>query len=228
MKKEKLFELFGDINENYISDAHGTQSKKSRPVWIRLGAAVACIALLLVVCSAPLWNEQPIDNPLIIKAYAVGVNNQEFATNLSLGERIQLSPTEFYFEGDYEYFSFDLSLMDGLYLQLSSVDENWELILDKEIHYSDEETVPPYWALTEGNEIAIISTDLQGNVFQAYKDGSEQPRMKGSAMIWRVNNDGVNRCIIECFDNDFNRIVSYHLEITESNGLYYAEIVKIV
>lgn len=228
MKKESFFEIFGDINEDFVSDAHKTKKKMYRPIWIRIGAAVACVALLLVVRSAPLWNEQPVNNPLIIKAYAVDINNQEFATNLSLGERIQLSPTEFYFEGDYEYFSFDLSLMDGLYLQLSSVDENWDLILDKGIHGSDEEIVPPYWALTEGNEIAIISTDLQGNVFQSYKDGSEQPRMKGNAMIWRVNNDGVNRCIIECFDNNFNRIVSYHLEITESNGLYYAEIVKIV
>ena len=228
MKKETLFELFGDINENYISEAHMTQSKKTRPAWIKLGATVACVALLLVVCSAPLWNERPIDNPLIIKAYAVDMNNQEFTTNLSLGERIQLSPTEFHFEGDYEYFSFDLSLVDGVYLQLSSVDENWELILDKEIHGSDEDIVPPCWALTEGNEIAIIGTDLQGNVLQCYKDGSEQPRMKGSSMIWRVNNEGVNRCIIKCFDYKFNCIVSYHLEITESNGLYYAEIVKIV
>ena len=48
MKKEKLYEAIGDINENYINDAHKTVKKKSRPVWVKWGAMVACLCLVIV------------------------------------------------------------------------------------------------------------------------------------------------------------------------------------
>lgn len=229
MKNEKLFEIIADIEDSYINDARIPKKKNTKKAWVRWGTIAACLILILTMFVAPLTNQHAIDNPLVIKAYAIGIDDQSVTVSLSLGERIQLSPNEFCFDADdaYEYFAFDLLLVDGMYLQLSSVDENWELILDKEIHYSDETTLP-YWALTEGNEIALISTDVEGNVNQAYKDGTAQPRMKGNEMIWRVNDDGRNRCIIDCFNKDFNRVVSYYLEITEYDGLFYAEIVKIV
>ena len=229
MKKEKLFEMIADIDESYINDARIPKKKHTKKTWFRWGPMAACLIFILAMFVAPLANQHAIDNPLVIKAYAVGIDDQAVTVSLSLGERIQLSPTAFCFDAAdaYEYFAFDLLLVDGIFLQLSSVDENWELILDKEIHYSDE-MITPYWALTEGNEIALITTDVEGNVSQAYKDGTEQPRMKGNEMIWRVNDDGRNRCIIDCFNEDFNRVVSYYLEITERDGLFYAEIVKIV
>ncbi len=37
MKKEQLYEVLGDIDENYINDAHLTTKKKSRPAWIKWG-----------------------------------------------------------------------------------------------------------------------------------------------------------------------------------------------
>ena len=70
MKKEQLYEVFGDINENYINDAHKTVKKKSRPVWMKWGAMAAC--LCLVVALFPLINsmvntETP-DNPIVSDA----------------------------------------------------------------------------------------------------------------------------------------------------------------
>ena len=47
MKKEQLYEVLGDINENYINDAHKTVKKKSRPVWVKWGAVAACRLLML-------------------------------------------------------------------------------------------------------------------------------------------------------------------------------------
>ena len=48
MKKEKLYEAIGDINENYVNEAHMT-ARKSRPGWLRWGAMAACLALVVMV-----------------------------------------------------------------------------------------------------------------------------------------------------------------------------------
>ncbi len=50
MKKERLYETIGDINENYVNEAHMT-AKKSRPGWLRWGAMVACLALVVMVAT---------------------------------------------------------------------------------------------------------------------------------------------------------------------------------
>ena len=50
MKKEKLYETIGDINENYINAAHMT-AQKDRPGWHRWGALAACLALVVMVAT---------------------------------------------------------------------------------------------------------------------------------------------------------------------------------
>lgn len=47
MKKEQLYEAIGGINDEYIIDAHMT-AKKSRPIWLKWGAMVACLCLIVV------------------------------------------------------------------------------------------------------------------------------------------------------------------------------------
>lgn len=49
MKKEELFELFGEINESYISQAHTDTRKKTRTVWVRLSTIAACFVLILSI-----------------------------------------------------------------------------------------------------------------------------------------------------------------------------------
>lgn len=46
MKKEKLYEAIGDINDNYVNDAHMTTTKRSRCVWLKWGAMAACFAVI--------------------------------------------------------------------------------------------------------------------------------------------------------------------------------------
>jgi hypothetical protein len=47
MKKEKLYEVIGEIDDNYINDAHMTVKKKSRSVWVKWGAMAACLCLIV-------------------------------------------------------------------------------------------------------------------------------------------------------------------------------------
>lgn len=229
MNNEKIFRAIGNLSDDLIADAKIAERSPQNTFllyrWKPLVAA--CLVICLLAAIIPIMGNQPIQNPLVITAKAVSVEGQSYTAQLSLGERIKLVETEFFFEGDNKYYAFDLTLVEGMYLQLSAVDDQWNLILDKSIHYSDEEAVLPYWALTQGNEIATISTDFDGKVLEAYANGSVQPRMQGNSMIWRVNQDGMNRCIIDCYDKNFGIVVSYRLEIVQIDNSYYAEIVSV-
>ena len=48
MKKEKLYEAIGNIDENYVNEAHMT-AKKPRSGWIRWGVMAAGFALVVMV-----------------------------------------------------------------------------------------------------------------------------------------------------------------------------------
>lgn len=47
MKKEQLYEALGDINENYVNEAHLTAKKTARPIWLKWAAMAACLCLVL-------------------------------------------------------------------------------------------------------------------------------------------------------------------------------------
>ena len=51
MKKEKLDETIGDINDNYINEAHMT-AKKYRPGWLKWGIMAACLTLIVATGTA--------------------------------------------------------------------------------------------------------------------------------------------------------------------------------
>lgn len=46
MKKEKLYEAIGEINENYICEAHQTTKRKPNRAWLQICAMAACLALI--------------------------------------------------------------------------------------------------------------------------------------------------------------------------------------
>ena len=56
MKKEQLYEVIGDINENYINDAHKTVKKKSHPVWVKWSAVAACLCLVIGLTMPTVLN----------------------------------------------------------------------------------------------------------------------------------------------------------------------------
>lgn len=62
MKKEQLFELLGDIDENYIHQAHTDTRKKARTVWIRMGAMAACLILIVSVAFTAEASKGSVSN----------------------------------------------------------------------------------------------------------------------------------------------------------------------
>ena len=49
MKKEDLFEAFGDVDNNYVKEAHMKNSRKNSFSWAKWGKIAACL-VLLVLC----------------------------------------------------------------------------------------------------------------------------------------------------------------------------------
>ena len=50
MTNEKLYEVLGDINEKYVSEARVSQKAK-KPIWAKWGAIAACLVLVCVVAT---------------------------------------------------------------------------------------------------------------------------------------------------------------------------------
>ena len=51
MKKEELFNIIGEVDEQKIAAAGmAMNKKKSRPVWVKWGAMAACLCLVVTAC----------------------------------------------------------------------------------------------------------------------------------------------------------------------------------
>lgn len=72
MKKEQLYEVIGDINENYVNEARGTIKKNSRAVWTKWVAVAASFALVIAIGIA----------------FLQGPGNQPYTATLSNGSEI--------------------------------------------------------------------------------------------------------------------------------------------
>lgn len=48
MKKEDLFDILGDIDSQYIKEAHTKDERKGIHMWVKCGAVAACLAFLFV------------------------------------------------------------------------------------------------------------------------------------------------------------------------------------
>ena len=49
MKKEELFNIIGEVDEQKVAAAGmAMNKKKSRPVWVKWGAMAACLCLVVV------------------------------------------------------------------------------------------------------------------------------------------------------------------------------------
>lgn len=61
MKKENLFDIIGDIDEQKVATAGRamTAQKKSRPVWVKWGAMAACLCLVVLVAMPFMQNSEP-------------------------------------------------------------------------------------------------------------------------------------------------------------------------
>lgn len=228
MRSEKLLSAIGGIGEDLIEDAEITSNKKSRqPIWWKIVAVAACICLVIAVFPLLGNQEKGVNlNPLVISVYAQGADGKIVPTALKLGEKVKMSPASSTQLEDFDGYAINLTLFDGKYVYLRCVDKNWKTLLFPTDVYPD--TKLEYnWAETEGDDIWIVYLDSDGKVIPPEADNLLTPKRKGSDFIWRPNDKDMNRAIIGVFDEEYDLLTVYYLEITEENSEYYAEVVKI-
>ena len=61
MKKEELFNIIGEVDEQKVAAAGMAMNtkKKSRPVWLKWGAMAACLCLVICAFAIPRLFEKP-------------------------------------------------------------------------------------------------------------------------------------------------------------------------
>ena len=67
MTNEKLYEVLGDINEKYVSEARVYQKAK-KPIWAKWGAIAACLVLVCVVAIPFFSHNNSVTTPDIADA----------------------------------------------------------------------------------------------------------------------------------------------------------------
>lgn len=67
MTNEKLYEVLGDINEKYVSEARVYQKAK-KPIWAKWGAIAACLVLVCVVAIPLFSHNNSVTTPGIADA----------------------------------------------------------------------------------------------------------------------------------------------------------------
>ena len=237
MKNERILNALGKINDDMIADAKiGAQAKKTTPQWVRWVAMAACLCLIVTASAliAPLFGGEPGDstikipiNPLVITVYAKSEDGTMVPTALKLGEKVKMYPQKSNWMDDFEGYAINLTVLDAKYVTSRAVDENWKTILypgDSTQYDMDEDC---NWALSQGDDIWWVWLDEDGKVIPPGVDELLSPKLKGSEILWRPNTKGHNRSIIGVFDEEYDLLAVYYLEITEENAEYYAEVVKI-
>ena len=61
MKKEDLFDTLGDINNQYIKEAHMNNKRKNNFAWVKWGTIATCFALL-VLCIPMVIHLSPVED----------------------------------------------------------------------------------------------------------------------------------------------------------------------
>ena len=233
MKSYELLDAIGEAQDMYVVDAKMSKKKKAF-AWVKLVATAACLCLIIAVSAliAPLFGGEPGDstisiNPLVITVYAKSEDGTILRTALKLGEKVKMHPASSTQLEDFDGYAINLTLFDAKYVYLRCVDKNWntlrfptdEIYADTKLEY--------HWAATEGDDIWMVHLDSKGKVIPPEADNLLTPKRKGSDFIWRPNDKDMNRAIIGVFDEEYDLLTVYYLEITEENGEHYAEVVKI-
>lgn len=231
MKSKKILIAMGKISDDLIEDADIASNKKpQRSVWSKVVAIAACLCLLItggfMIGNLFGGKDNLTFNPLVITVYAQSEDGTIIPAVLKVGEKVKMHPKTSTQLENFDGYAINLKLFDAKYIYTRAVDKNWKTLLypGDSYLYSEEDF---NWATTEGDDIWWVQIDLDGNVIPSGSNKLESPQLKGSDIIWRPNTKDMNRLIIGVFDEKYELIQVYFLEITGENGDYYAEIVKV-
>lgn len=77
MKKEDLFDTLGDINKQYIKEAHMNNKRKNNFAWVKWGTIATCFALL-VLCIPMVIHLSPVEdtNTPTVESLPIENNNK--------------------------------------------------------------------------------------------------------------------------------------------------------
>lgn len=102
MKKEDLFDTLGDINNQYIKEAHMNNKRKNNFAWVKWGSIAACFALL-VLCIPMVTHLSPVedDNTPTVESLPIEnnnkvedlQNNKEESANIQESESTEIEDT---------------------------------------------------------------------------------------------------------------------------------------
>lgn len=103
MKKEDLFDALGDINNQYIKEAHVNNKRKNNFAWAKWGSIVACFALL-VLCISMVTHLSPVEDDNMPPVESLPIennnkienlqNNKEESVNIQESESTEIEGTQ--------------------------------------------------------------------------------------------------------------------------------------
>lgn len=103
MKKEDLFDTLGDINNQYIKEAHVNNKRKNNFAWAKWGSIVACLALL-VLCISMVTHLSPVEDDNMPPVESLPIennnkienlqNNKEESVNIQESESTEIEGTQ--------------------------------------------------------------------------------------------------------------------------------------
>ena len=103
MKKEDLFDTLGDINNQYIKEAHVNNKRKNNFAWAKWGSIVACFALL-VLCISMVTHLSPVEDDNMPPVESLPIennnkienlqNNKEESVNIQESESTEIEGTQ--------------------------------------------------------------------------------------------------------------------------------------
>ncbi len=92
MKKEDLFDALGDVNNQYIKEAHMKNKRKSNISWMKWGSIAACFALL-VLCIPMFTNLSPVEDNNTPTVESSPIENKEESANIQENDSAEVPDT---------------------------------------------------------------------------------------------------------------------------------------
>ena len=93
MKKEDLFDTLGDINNQYIKEAHMNNKRKNNFAWVKWGSIAACFALL-VLCIPMVTHLSSVEDDNIPTVESLPIENNNKIENLQNNKEESASTQE--------------------------------------------------------------------------------------------------------------------------------------
>lgn len=188
MKKEELFETLGDINESYISEAHKNVTKKSHSIWLKIGAWVACLCLIVGLYALVPFNDIGGNRPGDITPEIIPPDNNDIVDNEEVPDyNVEGVPIEFYDcymgeESDALVVYFPDITLEAIYIKEVDIDNK---IIDVEIKDDTKEVTfanGVYTVDVDGLEqtyiiIHFAPGTLEGNKMIQEDDVDEEPNV---------------------------------------------------